>query len=278
MNRTARRIVLASILILLTFLVLLWRTKSATKPLANKSSSRAVDTNRSQGVLSNEVFSVSNNRVTTAIMAAKVPVVANATNTPSVKPDGQISASALKQIAALEKEKESRTPTEQKIDSQLLYADKMRRGEPIAKGVPVQRVDLDKDDQGRILVDIKADVTDALLQYIKTLGGNVVNDFPQYQAIRAGVPLANIEDLAARGEVKFVEPAVRAMNNVDSEGDYTHQAINARTTFSVNGTGVKIGVLSGDVAYLNSSQIAGESNSSTGTKRRDDRRRRNGHA
>src|SRR5665213_799729 len=259
MNRTARRIVLASILILLTFLVLLWRTKSATKPLANKSSSRAVDTNRSQGVLSNEVFSVSNNRVTTAIMAAKVPVVANATNTPSVKPDGQISASALKQIAALEKEKESRTPTEQKIDSQLLYADKMRRGEPIAKGVPVQRVDLDKDDQGRILVDIKADVTDALLQYIKTLGGNVVNDFPQYQAIRAGVPLANIEDLAARSEVKFVEPAVRAMNNtVDSEGDYTHQADTARTTFGVNGTGVKVGVLSDSVDYLTSSQIAGK--------------------
>jgi hypothetical protein len=162
----------------------------------------------------------------------------------------------LKQIAALEKEKESRTPTQQKIDTQLLYADKMRRGVPIADGVPVQRVDLDKDDQGRILVDIKADVTDALLQYIGTLGGNVVNDFPQYQAIRAGIPLANIEQLAGRGEVKFVEPAVRAMNNtVDSQGDYTHQANTARTTFGVNGTGVKVGVLSDSVDYLASSQI-----------------------
>ena len=85
--------------------------------------------------------------------------------------DGQISASVLKQIGALEAEKSKRTTVEQKIDSQLLYADKMRRGEPIAEGVPTLRVNLDKDDQGRILVDIKADVTDALLQYIKTLAG-----------------------------------------------------------------------------------------------------------
>ena len=61
----------------------------------------------------------------------------------------------------------------------------MRRGVPIADGVPTQRVDLDKDDQGRVLVDIKADVTDTLLQYIGTLGGKVISDFPQYQAIRA---------------------------------------------------------------------------------------------
>jgi len=202
-------------------------------------------------------FSVRNNSsILTNTTVATLPSGTNATNT---NYDGQISASALKQISALEKEKESRTPTQQKIDSQLLYADKMRRGVPIADGVPVQRVDLDKDNQGRILVDIKADVTDALLQYIKTLGGNVVNDFPQYQAIRAGVPLANIEDLAARGEVKFVEPAVRAMNNtVDSEGDYTHQTHGARTTFGINGTGIKVGVLSGDATYLNSSQIAGK--------------------
>jgi hypothetical protein len=164
----------------------------------------------------------------------------------------------LKQIGALEAEKSRRSPIQQKIDSQLLYADKMRRGEPIAEGVATQRVVLDKDDQGRVSVDIKADVTDSLLQYIGTLGGKVINDFPEYQAIRANVPLSNIEVLAARTDVKFVEPAIHAMNNtVDSEGDYTHQANTARTTFGVNGSGLKIGVLSDSVDYLSSSQIAG---------------------
>ena len=55
-----------------------------------------------------------------------------------------MSASALKQIGALEAEKSRRTPVQQKIDSQLLYADKMRRGDPIAEGVPTQRVNLDE--------------------------------------------------------------------------------------------------------------------------------------
>lgn len=171
---------------------------------------------------------------------------------------GQIQPAALKQMAALEAAKRTWTPVEQKIDTQLLYADKMRQGIPIAEGVPTQRVDLDKDDQVRVLVDIKANVTGPLLQYIASLGGNVITDFPQYQAIRANVPLAGIENLAARAEVSFVKPAVRAVNNaVDSQGDYTHQANTARTTFGVNGSGLKIGVVSDSVDNLSTSQIAG---------------------
>ena len=96
----------------------------------------------------------------------------------------------------------------------------------------------------------------------------MINGFPQYHAIRASVPLANIEVLAARTEVKFVEPAVRAMNNaVDSEGDYTHQANTARTTFGVNGTGVKIGVLSDSVDYLEQFSNCRIGNGSVRTKR-----------
>lgn len=110
--------------------------------------------------------------------------------------NGLISAAALKQIGMLEAEKAMRTPPQQKIDSQLLYARKMQNGVMVAEGVPRQRVNLDKDDQGRILLDIKADVSDALLQYIELLGGTVINVFPQYQAIRAAVPLQGIENLA----------------------------------------------------------------------------------
>jgi len=134
----------------------------------------------------------------------------------------------------------------------------MLSGLPVADGVPTQRVDVDKDGDGRVLVDIKADVTDALLQYIRTLGGNVVNDFPQYHAIRAGIPLASVENVASRSDVRFVGPAVRAVNNsVDSQGDYTHQANTARSTFGVNGSGLTIGVLSDSVDHLTNSQIAG---------------------
>jgi hypothetical protein len=172
--------------------------------------------------------------------------------------DGQISTSAMKQIAALEAAKQLRTPVQDKIDSQLIYADKMRRGDLIATGVPTQRVDLDRDPKGRVLVDITATVTTELLAYIETKGGDIINNFPQYQAIRASLPLAVIETIAARTEVKFIKPAARAVsNNIDSEGDVTHQANIARATFEVAGTGVKVGVLSDSVDSLTNSQVGG---------------------
>ena len=152
----------------------------------------------------------------------------------------------------------SRTPIQQKIDSHLLYADKMQRGEPIAEGVTTQRLNLDRDNQGRILVDIKADVTQSVLQSIAVLGGNVINSYPEYRAIQAGVPLSEIENLAAQKEVAFIQPVVHAMqNSVDSEGDFTHQANTARANFGVNGTGVKVGVISDSVDHLAGSQIDG---------------------
>ena len=173
----------------------------------------------------------------------------------------QLSPQVLKQISALEDEKANRTPTQLKIDSQLLYADKMQRGLPVAAGVPTQRVNLQTDSQNRVLVDITATVTDALLNFITNQGGQVINDFPQYKSIRASLPLAQMEALTARNDVQFVQPAVRAFNNsVDCEGDYTHEAIIARSTFSANGSGLKVGVMSDSVDYLTNSQIAGQVN------------------
>ena len=258
-NYSKRNVIRASIFLLFA-LCSFWlletnwpsKTNSAIEP-----SGDALKTKGTQIPLSNSVSKVVQNTVTVSknLTAAIVP---NATNNNYANAFGQISASALEQINALEVEKSRRSPIQQKIDTQLIYADKMRRGVPIANGVVSQRVDLDKDDQGRILVDIKANVTDALLHFIESQGGKIINNFPQFNAIRAGVPLASIENVAARTEVAFVKPAVRAMNNaVDSEGDYTHQAYTARTSFSVDGTGVKIGVLSDSVDYLSSSQIAG---------------------
>src|SRR4029079_4146382 len=43
-----------------------------------------------------------------------------------------------------------------------------------------------------------------------------------------------------------------------SEGDVTHRAFSARGAFHVNGTGIKIGVLSDGVTNLAASQAAGD--------------------
>jgi hypothetical protein len=169
----------------------------------------------------------------------------------------ELSPSALRMISSLETEKSRRSPAQLKIDSQILYADRMSRGLPVADGIPTQRVLLPKDDQGRILVDIKAEVTPALLADIGARGGRVVNSFPKYSAIRASLPLRAIEGLASRGEVRFISPAARAKLNtegVDFVGDFTEQANVARATFGVDGSGINIGVLSDSVDFMTNSQ------------------------
>ena len=158
-NYSKRNVIRASIFLLFA-LCSFWlletnwpsKTNSAIEP-----SGDALKTKGTQIPLSNSVSKVVQNTVTVSknLTAAIVP---NATNNNYANAFGQISASALEQINALEVEKSRRSPIQQKIDTQLIYADKMRRGVPIANGVVSQRVDLDKDDQGRILVDIKANV------------------------------------------------------------------------------------------------------------------------
>src|SRR5882672_3003046 len=56
-----------------------------------------------------------------------------------------ISPEAMAQIDALLQEKASRTPAQQKLDSQLVYAVKMARGEAIAAGVSQLQVKIATD-------------------------------------------------------------------------------------------------------------------------------------
>src|SRR5436190_16022140 len=59
------------------------------------------------------------------------------------------------QIEALLREKDTRSPAEQKIDSQLLYAWRMQKGLPVAPGVETLEVDLPYADDGHVIVDVK---------------------------------------------------------------------------------------------------------------------------
>ena len=190
--------------------------------------------------------------------ANPVPENPPPTNAVTVAP---VNANVAKQIQALQAAKLNRTPAQQKLDSQLIYAGMMERGEPLAEGVPTLRVELDRDEKGLVLVDIDAKVNDELLARIAALGGQVVNHYAQYDAIRARLPLAQIEALAARADVKFIRSAAKMLTNVGSvtsEGDVAHRANTARTQFGVTGAGVKVGVLSDSVDHLAASQASGD--------------------
>jgi hypothetical protein len=110
-------------------------------------------------------------------------------------------------------EKEERTPEQQKIDSQLLYAIYQMRGEAKAKGVPTEPIPLEKDAKGRVLIDIRAPVSKKLLARIEKLGGQVVSSAKDYHSIIAYLSLGRIETLARSKEVKFIAPKAQSMTN-----------------------------------------------------------------
>jgi len=169
-----------------------------------------------------------------------------------------LSPNAKREMAALLQEKAGRTPAQQKMESQLVHALKTNRGETFAPGAPNVQVDVKTEMDGRVLVDIDATVTPELLALIQQGGGKVINSFAQYRAIRALVTLPQLETLAGSTNVNYIRRASEGhAGKTDSEGDTTHQAILAKSTFGVNGAGINVGVLSDSVDFLADLQSSG---------------------
>ncbi len=101
------------------------------------------------------------------------PTVAQIQNTQPPGTD-EIAPSALAQIQAVLAEKATRTPAQQKMDSQLIYAIKMARGQAIAAGVGSLETDLPRESDARVTVDVTADVSDGLLDQVQGMGATVL--------------------------------------------------------------------------------------------------------
>ena len=115
-----------------------------------------------------------------------------------------IAPEGLAQIEALLREKETRTPAERKIDSQLLYARRMQQGLPVAPGVETLEVDLPYATDGHVIVDVKANVTTNLLAELNGLTNELVKMSPG--DLQLHVDLDQIEAIAAQPDVVFVQP------------------------------------------------------------------------
>lgn len=113
---------------------------------------------------------------------------------------------AAAQIQALLQEKESRTPVQKKIDSNLLYALKMSRGQPIANGINTLETGILTDVGGRVVVDIVALPTDAVFETIDAAGGRVIDAHRGIRNIRAEIPIEALENIAALPQVVFINP------------------------------------------------------------------------
>ena len=238
--------------------------------------------------------------------------------------DGRISAAALKQIQALVLDKMSRTPVQRKIDSQLLYAARMSRGESIAAGVQSLNVSVEEAGAGRAVVDITAKLDDAVFETLRVNGAKVLVAVPGYDSVRVEVGLDRLETIAALPQVRFIQSkqeayttravvpsasapsiaapafayspvaasarrgsfesrAARVRTNLrralaslryddapaespagtnvgarQSQGDVTHRANVARARYGVDGTGIKVGVLSDGAVNMASAVGTGD--------------------
>jgi hypothetical protein len=223
----------------------------------------------------------------------------------------RITDEAAQQIQALLAEKQSRTPAQQKIDSQLLYAIKIRRGDSIASAVPNLQTGVDIDDQGKVVVDIIGDVSGTFLEDLQNAGAEIRLSYPRYNTVRAAISVDQVETIAALAQVRFISekqegnvwkapandplptslataralapdfplraervrtrltealaklsqdkrPIVPNVGSQQSQGDTTHKANLARSTFGANGAGLRIGVLSNGVVSLAASQALGD--------------------
>ena len=223
-----------------------------------------------------------------------------------------ISETAAQQMQALQQEKATRTPAQQKIDSNVLYTIRMLAGQSAAPGVPYLYTGVDLDASDNIVVDMVANVTDALLQQIAGVGGLVLYSNPGLRSIRATLPAQQIEQIAALPDVTFISPkqgsltrsgetagfmsplpswygapnftqraahvrkqlaavlneagtSVIGQGSVETEGDFTHGTVGARGVYGVDGTGLKIGVLSDGVTSRALSQATGDLPPNCGT-------------
>jgi subtilisin-like proprotein convertase family protein len=122
-----------------------------------------------------------------------------------------IAPEARAQIEALLREKETRSPAEQKIDSQLLYARRMQQGLPVAPGVQTLEIELPLAPDGHVIVDVKANVSAKLLADLTGITSEMVQMSPGDLQLHA--ELNALEAIAAQPDVIFIQPKQGAMTS-----------------------------------------------------------------
>ncbi|MEQ1886630.1 MAG: S8 family serine peptidase [Bryobacteraceae bacterium] len=218
---------------------------------------------------------------------------------------------ARQQIEALLAEKASRNPAQQKMESNLVIASKLMRGQrihPDLPSVPETLRAIRADARNNVEVDVHGDISAGLLRFIQSLGGSAEDASAELESVRVRMPLAEVEHLAERGDVRSIQLNQRAVvrggavtqgakrdagamrqkiasqlsryfqgqkksNHVrgglfgslgaaffvgpNTSGDLAHQTNIARSTYNLDGAGVKIGIISTGVNGLTTEQTAG---------------------
>jgi len=155
-----------------------------------------------------------------------------------------LSASALQQMAEISALKQGITETQAKLESSLVFAEKAATGQ--MSGATSSGLSIAGADASAVDVDIYGTISEALLADIASAGGSVIYASERWGTVRATLPLAGLEMVAANADVNSIRAAEQATTNVGgltSQGFVSHR-VNQTLGLGIDGTGVTVGVLS----------------------------------
>ncbi len=164
----------------------------------------------------------------------------------AAKTDGKISAAIQGQIAAILAAKSNFTAGESKMSSNLAFSSAQSRGVSLGAATSLLRAP-ETDAVGGVTVEMRAEPSKPLLRLIKNSGGEVQEIIGQYNYIRATIPAGALNTVAESPDVFWMHEPDTMMTNagsLTSQGYVTHQAKDVVEGLGINGTGVKVGVLS----------------------------------
>jgi Subtilase family len=177
------------------------------------------------------------------VLAAIVAALSLTSN--SSAQNGPVSAAVEQEIASIIDVKNSFSPGEKRLSTNLAYASRQAQGKPVGAAAAFISPDF-ADPETMVKVVIRGTASTDLVNDIEARGGSVEAVAPSNDRIEATVPLVELEGLAARADVGSIrQPPLRTTNvgSLNTQGYVTHRA-NQAIASGQSGAGVKIGVLS----------------------------------
>ncbi len=111
---------------------------------------------------------------------------------------------------------------------------------------------INKDAEVQVYIQV-AEVTDENLQQFQAAGVTVELSDKQQRIVQGRVPVTRLEEVAALPFVKFVrlpDYGLLGTGSVDTQGDTVLKTDQVRSLLGVNGSGVRVGVISGGIAGI----------------------------
>jgi hypothetical protein len=173
-----------------------------------------------------------------------------------------ISSDALAQMAAVNAAKANLTPAQKKMDSRLVFGIYQATNDPRVAAfsnaiAPLSATDLAHPSQpatglpvdslSSVTVRVVAPISGDLNSALTAANGIVIYQSSNFGVTTVSLPVAAMESIAARPDVSRIKlPAIPHGNvgAVTSQGYVTHAANTVINSMHIDGTGVKVGVLS----------------------------------